>query len=263
MDSFVERRLARVVAAAPSGDVFLMMDETRGSAGAIPFDRVIRYREEDLGRLGFPRLSLGSLFWYNADYPFYYFRHLYPDYDVVVCVEYDAVPTIDIDGLVADFRAEQLDLVGHAVDDWFWADTLLHFYKREQIRPYQICAAILSARAIDYLAECRLRHARAGVPNPRDWPIGEIFVGTELALAGFKERDLSSFGRLTRYDWWPPVHELQLPFCNGEVFVHPVLNGRRYLVSLFRKKNFRSGVRFITKALLGQEARQSTSAPPA
>jgi hypothetical protein len=269
MDSFVKRRLARVVAAAPSGDVYLMMDETNGGAGAIEFDRVIRYRETDLAALGFPRIARGSLFWYNADYPLYYFRHLQPDYDVVVAVEYDAVPNIDLDTLVEKFRGEELDFVGHAIqksaDTYWWTNTMLRFYTREQVRPYQICAAIFSARAIAHLAACRLRHGAAGVSDADEWPIGETFVGTELAAAGFRLRDLSAFGRLTRYDWWPPVHERELPDCTGEVFVHPVLAGRRYVKSLF-KSNFRSGVIVTVKlivAALARASRRRISASPA
>jgi hypothetical protein len=97
MDDFIQRRLAHIVAAASSGDVYLMMDETKGSVGPIDYDRVIRYREADLIELGFPAITQGSLFWYNADYPLYYFQHLHPDYDTVIMVEYDAVPSVDLD----------------------------------------------------------------------------------------------------------------------------------------------------------------------
>lgn len=244
-DEFVKRRLAHVAAAAPSGDVYLMIDETNAAAGPIDFDRVIRYQELDLARLGFPKIAQGSLFWYNADYPLYYFQHLHPGYDVVVTVEYDAVPIVDIDDLVRDFRADQLDFVGHTiakpVDDYWWTSTMLRFYERSQIRPYQMCASICSDRAIRHLAACRMRHGATGVTDPKEWPIGESFVGTELALAGFRLRELSTYGKLTRYDWWPPIHERELPYCAGEIFVHPVLTGRRYVKSVF-KSNFRSGL---------------------
>lgn len=241
----MKRRLARVVAAAPSGDVYLMIDETNRAAGPIDFERVIRYRESDLVRLGFPKIAQGSLFWYNADYPLYYFQHLHPDYDVVVTVEYDAVPIANVDDLVREFRADQLDFVGHTipkpVDDYWWTSTMLRFYERSQIRPYQMCASLCSDRAIRHLAACRMRHGATGVADPKEWPIGESFVGTELALAGFRLGELSAYGKLTRYDWWPPIHERELPYCAGEIFVHPVLNGRRYVKSLF-KSNFRSGL---------------------
>jgi hypothetical protein len=245
-DDFVKRRLAHVVKAAPSGDVYLMIDETHQPGGRLDFDRVIRYQEADLVRIGFPQISEGSLFWYNADYPLYYFRYLRPEYDTIVTVEYDAVPNVDIDELVWQFRAEDLDLVGRTItnkttETYWWTSTMLHFYSLDRVRPYQICATIMSARAIDHLAATRKRHAATGVSDVRQWPIGETFVGTELFAAGFKTRDLADFGKLTRYDWWPPIHERELKYCSGEVFVHPVLSGRRYVKSLF-KSTFRSGV---------------------
>jgi hypothetical protein len=238
-DDFVRRRLARVIAAAPSGDVYLMMDETKGGVGPIPFDRVIRYRESDLLDLGFAPISQGSLFWYNADYPLYYFQHLHPDYDTIVMVEYDAVPNTDLDALVRECREQGVDLVGHPVaktlDVYWWTSTMLRYYTPAQVRPYQICAAVFSARAVRHLAACRLRQGESyDLPDAKQWPLGESFVATELDLGGFRLRDMSSFGKLTRYDWWPPVHESELPNYAGDVFVHPVLAGRRYVTALFK-----------------------------
>lgn len=266
-DAFVKRRLAHVVKAAPSGDVYLMIDETNQPGGAIDFDRVIRYREADLVRIGFPHISEGALFWYNADYPLYYFRHLHPEYDTIVTVEYDAVPNVDIDDLVQQFRAEDLDLVGRTItnktpDNYWWTHTMLHFYSTDQVRPYQICATITSARAVDHLGATRKRHAATGITDPRHWPIGETFVGTELFAAGFKTRELADFGKLTRYDWWPPIHERELKRCADEVFVHPVLSGRRYVKSLF-KSNFRSGVIVSAKLAIAALARMVQRPTPA
>jgi hypothetical protein len=260
-DDFVKRRLAHVVATAPSGDVYLMIDETQQPGGHIDFDRAIRYQEADLVRIGFPYIAQGSLFWYNADYPLYYFRHLRPEYETIVTVEYDAVPNVDIDDLVRRFRAENLDLVGRTIanktpNTYWWTSTMLHFYSIDQVRPYQICATIMSARAIDHLAATRKRHAASGVSDVRNWPIGETYVGTELAAAGFRLAELSDFGKLTRYDWWPPIHERELSGCAEEVFVHPVLSGRRYVKSLF-KSNFRSGMIVSAKLIASAVTRAS------
>ncbi len=68
--------------------------------------------------------------------------------------------------------------------------------------------------------------------------------------------ELSDFGKLTRYDWWPPIHERELAHCTGEVFIHPVLAGRRYVKSLF-KSNFRSGVIVSAKLILAALRRSS------
>jgi hypothetical protein len=246
MDDFIRRRLAHIVAAAPSGDVYLMMDETKGSVGPIDYDRVIRYQETDLVKLGFPAIAQGSLFWYNADYPLYYFQHLYPGYDTIIMIEYDAVPSIDLDDLVQKFREQDLDLIGHSLaqktaDTYWWTSTMLGFYARSEIRPYLVCAAVFSGRAIRHLAECRCRQGNVSdPPDGKNWPIGEAFVGTELTKAGFRLREMAYFGEMTRYDWWPPIHEFELSECQGEVFVHPVLSGRRFVDSLF-KSGYRSG----------------------
>ena len=254
-DPFVARQLSRTVTAAPGGDVFFMIDETRAPGGEIEFDRVIRYRESDVLNLGFPGISVDSLFWYNADYPLYYFHHLRPEYDFVVMIEYDAVVNVNLDILVDTMRQQELDLVGHGVEktdaNYWWTHTMLRFYDRAVVRPYLICVSAFSVKAIKHLAACRLRHAESGVRDPEEWPIGECLVGTELALANFRIGDLADFGSLKRYDWWPPMHERELRRLTGEAVIHPVLVGRRFAKSLF-KSNFKSGVIATGKFLLRQ-----------
>jgi hypothetical protein len=226
IDDFVGRRLAGVVAASPSADVYLMMDETAGPAGAIDFPDVIRYREDDVLELGFAKCAEGSLFWYNADYPLYYFHHLRPDYDYVVMIEYDAVPQMNIDMIVEACRRESIDFVGQPIgkslDEYWWTDTLSQFYDRAAMTPYLICAAVFSVAAVRHLAAIRLAHGAAySRPDASNWPIGEAFVGAELTLSRHRIRDWSSFGKLTRYDWWPPVHELELAALADEIVIHP------------------------------------------
>jgi hypothetical protein len=239
MDAFVRRRLARVAECSPSADVYLMMDETHHPAGRIDFPNVIRYCEKDLLTLGFAGISKGSLFWYNADYPLYYFQSIYPDYDYIVMIEYDAVPNLDLDMIVGECRRGRLDLVGQPVgktsEDYWWTSTMLQFYSREVVLPYLICAAVFSAGAVRHLAARRLAQGVAyGRADAASWPIGETFVGTELAVSGHRMRSLSSFGKLTRYDWWPPTHEMELDDLADQIVVHPVLNGPRYRQSLFK-----------------------------
>jgi hypothetical protein len=250
-DAFVLRRLARVVAAAPSADVYLMLDETSGSFGPVAFDNVIRYRESDVLALGFAPHANGSLFWYNADYPLYYFQHLHPDYDMILMIEYDAVPNIDLDGLVQACRDAGIDFLGQPIaktlEEYWWTESMLRFYRPDQVRLYLTCVAVFSARAVRHLAECRRQQGRLyDLPDASQWPIGETFIGTELSVGGFSLHDLSDFGRLSRYDWWPPAHETELPNFADDIFVHPVLIGRRYLKSLF-KSNFKSGLIAVVK----------------
>ncbi|MBC7634706.1 MAG: hypothetical protein H7251_03795 [Acetobacteraceae bacterium] len=251
LDEFVIRRLARVVAAAPSGDVYLMLDETNASAGPSSFPRIIRYCEADVIALGFLKCGQGSLFWYNADYPLYYFQHLWPDYKNFVVIEYDAVPNINLDVMVAACTADAIDFVGQPIaktlDSYWWTSTMLRYYPRAAVRPTLMCVALFSAAAVRHLAACRLRQGAEHNPaDTKHWPIGETFVGTELAVGGFRSRDLASFGVLTRYDWWPPTHESELSDCAAEIFVHPVLTGRLYVRSLF-KSGIISGVIIIVK----------------
>jgi hypothetical protein len=239
IDDFVRRRLAHVVASASGGDVFLMLDETAAPAGPSDFPRTLRFCADDLTALGFIPCAQGAVMWYNADYPLYHFQALHPDYDYIVMIEYDAVPNIDLDALVRTCRAETIDLLAEPVAkplaEYWWTSTLLRYYPLEAMRPTLICAAIFSARAVRHLAAGRLRQGRGhAIADAATWPIGEAFVGTELAAGGFKLRAMSALGRLTRYDWWPPVHEAELPGLGQEIFVHPVLTGRRYGGSMFK-----------------------------
>jgi hypothetical protein len=238
-DEFVRRRLDHVVRAAPEADVFLVIDETNRAAAVIDYDRVIRITEADVVARGFPNIGERSLFWYNADYPLYYFQCLHPDYAYYVMVEYDAVPNTDIDRLVAGCAAQSVDMAGQSLaitqDNYYWTDSMTRFYERSEMRPYLVCAAVLSRRAIEHLAACRIEQGRGyDLPDASRWPIGECFMATELGHAGFRIADLSSFGRLTKFDWWPPYHETELQDLQDELFVHPVLIGDRYWQSFFK-----------------------------
>ena len=260
LDDFVRRRLAQVVAQAGGADVYLMLDETHGSAGPSTFPRVIRYTEADAGALGLPRISQGALFWYNADYPLYYFQHLHPEYAYLVMIEYDAVPTGPLAPLVRECQALGADFVGQPIAktarEYWWTSTMVAHYPNTAVRPYLICAAIFSAAAVRHLAACRRRQGLGHHPaNTGQWPIGEAFVGTELAQHGFRLLPLSHFGRLARYDWWPPTHESELPELAGEAFVHPVLVGRRYVQSVF-KSHLSSGLIALLKFTLPGQLRQ-------
>ncbi|WP_297493942.1 hypothetical protein [Acidocella sp.] len=243
MDRFVERQLARLRDMVGAGDIYLMLDETSGPAGPAAFARVIRYDEADLTSRGFADYGEGALFWYNADYPLYHFQHLHPEYDVVVMVEYDVVVQINLDTLVRVFRERQLDLIAQPIDKpvdvYWWTPSMRRFYQDEQIRPYLICFSVFSGRAIRHLAACRLAQGREPVTDSQ-WPVGECFVATELSLRQFRIETLAASGPLTRYDWWPPIHESELPDRAQEVVLHPVLSGRRYMKSLF-KNGYRTG----------------------
>lgn len=256
IDSFVQRQLARVTASAPSGHVYLMLDQTAGSIGPITSGREIRYKEADLISLGFAPHAEGSILWYNADYPLYYFQHLHPEYDFVVMIEYDAVPQVDLDDMVQACRDGQLDCVAQpirkALESYWWTNSMLHFYHYDQIQPFLICFAVFSSNAIRHLAACRISHGkRDDVIDETSWPIGEAFVGTELTLRHFRVRELSTFGAISRYDWWPPTHECELSDIAGNAFFHPVLVGRRYVVSLFKNGKITGLVCIVRRNIVG------------
>lgn len=238
-DEFVRRRLDHVVRAAPSADVYLLIDETAGPTGPIDYAPVIRITEAEVAVQGFPHISVGSLFWYNADYPIYHFHALHPEYEHYVIIEYDAVPNRGIDALVQACAAQSIDLVGQPlatpVDSYFWTKSMTRFYPRQAVRPFLVCAVVLSRRAIEHLAARRIEQGKTyDLSDATEWPIGECFIATELGHAGFSIRSLSAFGRLTKFDWWPPYHESELPDLPGELFIHPVLIGRRYWRSFFK-----------------------------
>ncbi len=275
-DEFVRRRLDHVVRAAGSGDVFLLIDETAGPAGPIDFPRVVRLTEAAVAAQGFPPIAAqGSLFWYNADYPMYYFQRLHPGYAYYAVVEYDAVPNRPMDSLVEACAAHSIDLLGQPIaqstDQYYWTGSMTRFYPRDAVRPFLVCAAVLSRRAIEHLAACRIAQGHTmqseehGPADAARWPIGECFIATELGQAGFAIRDLSSFGRLSKFDWWPPYHESELPDLGGELFVHPVLIGRRYWRSFFKtslKWALIKMAKQLPPRLLRRLARAVRGAPP-
>ena len=49
-DPFVERQARRMAEAAGGLDFYILVDETNGPVGPIPFDRVIRFTCADLDR---------------------------------------------------------------------------------------------------------------------------------------------------------------------------------------------------------------------
>ena len=50
----------------------------------------------------------------------------------------------------------------------------------------------------------------------------------------FGVRKLSDFGTVENYNWWPPNHEKDLPVLQGQDFLHPVLDERKYVASCLR-----------------------------
>ena len=243
-DAFVHRQAARCEAAAPSGDFFLSIDETNGSVGAVPFPRVIRTSNAEILGMGFAgRSEHGAMLWWNADYAHYQFRALHPEYDYYVFVEFDAVVQGNLDAIVAQVAERNLDFVALPVRekgaDYFWTLPHLQTYRAEEMAPALICISISSARALDRLAS--RRREMGSDDTLRYWPAAEVFVGTEIARAGYSFCSLDQFGDASRYVWFPPVLEQDVPEQPGPAFFHPVLDQARYIRSIINNNtHFRS-----------------------
>ena len=69
-------------------------------------------------------------------------------------------------------------------------------------------------------------------PFMRQWPSSEVFIPTEVARAGMTWLSLADFGDVSRCDWFPPTMEEDLRPSDGDAFLHPVLDRRRYVSSM-------------------------------
>ena len=73
-----------------------------------------------------------------------------------------------------------------------------------------------------------------------NWPYAEAFIPTEMQNNGFVVRKLGEFGKVDKYDWWPPTHEKDLPSLQDQAFLHPVLDERKYVASCLQWSDLRS-----------------------
>ena len=257
-DRMVERRLEHVRRKAGNGDVYVVIDETNSKAGQIPYDRVLRITEKDLTNMGFANFPEGKLFWYNADYQLYYCLENMPKYDFYVMIEYDAVPNYDLDLLVSSACSGAVDFIAQPIETpvahWKWTASCAEVFETVAIFPYLLCVAVFSRQALERMRARRLMLSdqfRAGEVTA--WPMAEGFVGSELIRTGATVRHLEEYGRLERYDVWPPYHERSLPRLGNEIFVHPVLTGKRYLRCLLRN-GLRSALRAQSDLLLSRRS---------
>jgi hypothetical protein len=67
-----------------------------------------------------------------------------------------------------------------------------------------------------------------------NWPHSEAFIATEMKNNGFVVRSLADFGKVEKYNWWPPTHERDLPSLQNQDFLHPVLDEPKYTASCLR-----------------------------
>jgi hypothetical protein len=245
-DDFVERRLRHLLRKVGTGDVYVFVDETHGAVGQIAHDHVIRATERDLERLEVVLHPPGKVFWYNADYPLYYFYLVNSSYDYCLMCEYDAVLNVDIDEFVRTAERDRVDYIGFPVatsfSQWDWRETCDGVYPETvTLHNWLNCISLHSRRSIEFLLERRKilaqRYKSGDIAN---WPYAEAFIPTEMQNNGFVVRKLGDFGKVEKYNWWPPNHESDLPLLQNQDFLHPVLDDQNYFVSCLRRAHLQS-----------------------
>jgi hypothetical protein len=239
-DDFAERRLRHLLDKVSTGDVFVFVDETNGTVGPIAHDHVIRATESDMAKLDVVLYPPGKVFWYCVDYPLYYFYLQHRSYDYYLTCEYDAVFNINIDEFVQTAARDQIDYVGFPLpqSDWPLRSCEGVYPKSFKLHQWLNCISLHSKRSVDFLFERRQVLARLYMAGEiKNWPNNEAFIPTEMHNNGFAVRQLGDFGKVEKYNWWPPSLEDDLPLLQDQQFLHPVLNESRYLASCMRYSN--------------------------
>ncbi len=228
-DRFVERQARRLAEAAGSMDFYVLIDETAGPAGPIPFERVIRFTCADLEAAGLAmRFGAGAVLWWNPDYAHYQFLTHCPAYDYYLFVEYDCLVQCSLEKFVARGMEKGADLIALPIsktfDRWHWKP-----YQRDVYPFGEAVLALLnvcfhSSRALKLLHQRRL--AMDSDPEVRHWPSSELFVPSEVVRAGMTWLSLANFGDVSHYDWFPPTLDEDLVAADGDTFLHPVPRSR-------------------------------------
>src|SRR5262249_20792112 len=92
-----------------------------------------------------------------------------------------------------------------------------------------------SKRSVEFLFQRRkdlARRYKAG--DIANWPYSEPFIATEMHNNQFAMRNLGDYGKVEKYNWWPPSHEKDLPLLQDQDFLHPILDERKYVASSLR-----------------------------
>jgi hypothetical protein len=234
-DEFVERQAHRLAEAAGVLDLYVSVDETNGPVGPIPFERVVRFTCNDLAGAGLPmRYAVGGVLWWNPDYAHYQFLTQYPDYDYYLFVEYDCVLQCSLEQFVVRAASQGADFVALPITrpfkKWHWMPYQRDVYPLGEVKLSLLNACLFSSRALKWLHQRRL--AMGSDPFMRQWPSSEVFIPTEVARAGMTWLSLADFGDVSHCDWFPPTMEEDLQTADGDAFLHPVLDRRRYVSSM-------------------------------
>ena len=236
-DEFVERRLQHLLRKTGTGHVYVFVDETKCSVDQIPYERVIGATERDLEELGLLLHPSGNVFWFNADYPLYYLFSKNSAYDYYLMCEYDTVFNLEIDEFVSAADKERVDYIGFPLaigfPSWRWASTCDGVYPDSYtLYNWLNAISLYSKPAVEFLLQRRRDLTDLyKAANISSWPYSEVFIPTEMQNNGFLVRKLGDFGKVERYNWWPPTHERDLPLLQDQDFLHPVLDERKYVAS--------------------------------
>jgi hypothetical protein len=238
-DGFVERQARRLAQVAGGLDFYILIDETGGPVGPVPFDRVIRFTTAELEAAGLAmRFGLGGVLWWNPDYAHYHFLAQCPNYDHYLFIEYDCVVQDSLGSFVSRAISHGADLIALPIkrpfDLWHWRPYQADVYRPDEVKLALLNVCFLSAPALRLLQQRRLD--MKGDPSVRGWPSSEVFLPTEVVRAGMKWLSLAEFGDVSQYDWFPPTLEEDLLPGEQNVFIHPVLDRRRYLTSIFHNR---------------------------
>ena len=238
-DGFVERQARRLAQVAGGLDFYILIDETSGPVGPVPFDRVIRFTTAELEAAGLAmRFGLGGVLWWNPDYAHYHFLAQCPNYDHYLFIEYDCVVQDSLRSFVSRAISRGADLIALPIkrpfDLWHWRPYQADVYSPDEVKLALLNVCFLSAPAMRLLLQRRLD--MKGDPSVRGWPSSEVFLPTEVVRAGMKWLSLAEFGDVSQYDWFPPTLEEDLIPGEQNVFIHPVLDRRRYLTSIFHNR---------------------------
>ena len=276
-DEFASRQLQRLRSKVKDGDIFVLVDETRGKVNGIDCENIFGVRDSDLIEAGYVKAGEGSIQWYSGDVPLYLFFAQHPCYDYYVQLEYDVVLNISVDDLVSSAASGGVDMIASTNGeerDWHWLASCAEMYPAAEVRHQLICLSLFSSKALDRLSRERLRQADLFKRREiTEWPYCEGFIATEARKQGLVVRELSEFGDISCYEWWPPFLESEIETLSSREFVHPVLDKDRYLQSLLKydlklfalaapqswlhKKLRRGGLNAYIRVLLGGKFRAS------
>lgn len=259
-NDFVERRFQHLLRKVGTGDVYLFVDETHGPVGPLPHDRVIRATERDVQDFGLLLQPPGKVFWYNADYPLYYLFLENSSYDYYLMCEYDTVFNIEIDKFVNAAARDRTDYVGFPLaNKLHWTETCDGVYPDSAVLHNWLNAISLhSNRSVEFLFQRRKDLARCYKTGEiTNWPYSEPFIATEMHNNGFVMRNLSTYGKVEEYDWWPPKHERDLPLLQDQDFLHPILDEQKYVASCLRYSSLLSY--FVPRGQLRRLLKRSSS----